>query len=1427
MKRIATRISTAFLLIFTLSSLTGFQATGPAQRNRLVDPFAIGWLVTDTNGDGIADFAPGKVVVPAVPSAVENAAAADVAARIGFATTGLTLPIVVTATDDRGDGPRIYIGGSAAPASYRAVLQQRFDQLQTDEGGVFQLDDNIIVMGKDEAALLAAAEGFAGRAPYIWRIPGEKLSALATAAGNGARITGLTFAKGKAGINRVLLEGTAAATVSALEAVLNDAKFASVHEIAVTANGATVSAVSSKALPALTPAPAADAPAAGGADDAAAAGPARLDLATIYTMRGLFRGTPRMPIPSNLDSQLYVPAGAAGVAMANLAARMGLETTGITIPLATPATTATVRDVRTKAVVMEGSVTGDEAAKKMREEDTAAAQSETALSAGEGELCIVDKAFGRQPALLVRGDPAGATSALNLLNGHFPNVWETGKQHMNVEEMRYDLHRFFSLRSAAGQASAVLYRLGKWSEEIKAAGAPHDVEAKVFVDIADKGLAALVQAELTKQLGVASVKVEAASMRAGTQCCDKVPNLHYDEPGYTFRQATPTFTEDLTIPWEGTRLINAVKSALPKLKAGEPVRLLARVSESPEQRLKLRNQLGAMLREAGAKNASVVVLSAYKQGFSWLMDEIAPAVKGKAAAMRIEFRRNDDPTKTRTMFTPARWVQELYPVDEMLARELAIPLEKITLEMFEPAPKAPTYRVHVMDAAGKEILTREFSVSTINRPWNGVMKEYETVQIDTGWVKMESGATAVLDQRIATDTEEFWEHYQNVTLPRVFQSVMATFHGELRPEFAPAFDTLRIDIHMSEPDYELGIDKERISSLEALQEDTFYSTENFINMMGDLMAGRALGHVGRIMPIVHNAEDGKDGKVHIEFYAKPAGIPGVELKWTDAAGRKHEKNRELWPITGAFQPRLIQARVAAGQAGPQSLTWLMPADFKDDKFDEWIGLEGENQVVRSMFPVEQARGQLQWAERMHTAGLYRDEVAWPYVKRMGFEFELPVPLTRKSDSAPPREYASFTVQPPASKRPMAADFVTTLPNRPELVQWDEPVRPAENIAVLAKMGENPGFHVYWMGRSYLGQNLWAADVTLPSPAALRSPAKETTLKATIIYSGRQHANEVSSTSHILKLGDQLLKDAPTRDMLKQVNVVLHPITNVDGAEFSVQLAELTPNNMLHPGYHGALAADVAVGQTDVDPIYPESRTRKLLTDAWLPDGFLNPHGYPSHEWVQPFSEYSGWVTNRQGANNGRTWWIPRGWFTSLGFLRGDNYPYSQKIAYEIQDRIAAAQRNVPGLLDLETRMNARYQRFGQKWQPENMQQPLVNDIRIYMALKGQDANGGGGRGGGNVAPGSGGVGGVSPDVTWDTGYTEAPDETAHGEYMKLMASAGLAFDRVHLEYLAKARLRINRTEREQAGRVTWRVERLRPNLPAGETEPPVAGQPNQ
>jgi hypothetical protein len=44
---------------------------------------------------------------------------------------------------------------------------------------------------------------------------------------------------------------------------------------------------------------------------------------------------------------------------------------------------------------------------------------------------------------------------------------------------------------------------------------------------------------------------------------------------------------------------------------------------------------------------------------------------------------------------------------------------------------------------------------------------------------------------------------------------------------------------------------------------------------------------------------------------------------------------------------------------------------------------------------------------------------------------------------------------------------------------------------------------------------------LPSPSTLRSIAKETTLKAAIVYSGRQHAKEVSNTRHIFRLAEHL------------------------------------------------------------------------------------------------------------------------------------------------------------------------------------------------------------------------------------------------------------------------------------------------------------------
>src|SRR5260370_24000470 len=69
-------------------------ASPPEEKASLLeDPFRLGAILQDTNGDQIADMVCGHVIVSASPSAAENAAAANLAARLGYETSALTLPL--------------------------------------------------------------------------------------------------------------------------------------------------------------------------------------------------------------------------------------------------------------------------------------------------------------------------------------------------------------------------------------------------------------------------------------------------------------------------------------------------------------------------------------------------------------------------------------------------------------------------------------------------------------------------------------------------------------------------------------------------------------------------------------------------------------------------------------------------------------------------------------------------------------------------------------------------------------------------------------------------------------------------------------------------------------------------------------------------------------------------------------------------------------------------------------------------------------------------------------------------------------------------------------------------------------------------------------------------------------------------------------
>src|SRR2546427_10603695 len=113
----------------------------------------------------------------------------------------------------------------------------------------------------------------------------------------------------------------------------------------------------------------------------------------------------------------------------------------------------------------------------------------------------------------------------------------------------------------------------------------------------------------------------------------------------------------------------------------------------------------------------------------------------------------------------------------------------------------------------------------------------------------------------------------------------------------------------------------------------------------------------------------------------------------------------------------------------------------------------------------------------------------------------------------------------------------------------------------------------------------------PIEASHWSQAKQTTMKPTIVYSARQHANEVSSTSHVLKKAELLLTDPADRAKLDKVNGVIHPITNADGAQLAYDLQKINPTYMLHAGSLGGLGVDGTQQQWEARPTDPPSSAR--------------------------------------------------------------------------------------------------------------------------------------------------------------------------------------------------------------------------------------------
>src|SRR5436190_532589 len=110
----------ALLVIVAGASATGRSAPVDVASPlaALSDFFKPGVVWQDKNDDGAVDFVDARIVLPDNPSSAELAAAADVAARLGYETSAMNIPIArLTASA----GTSIFIGAKSLPKGVAIV----------------------------------------------------------------------------------------------------------------------------------------------------------------------------------------------------------------------------------------------------------------------------------------------------------------------------------------------------------------------------------------------------------------------------------------------------------------------------------------------------------------------------------------------------------------------------------------------------------------------------------------------------------------------------------------------------------------------------------------------------------------------------------------------------------------------------------------------------------------------------------------------------------------------------------------------------------------------------------------------------------------------------------------------------------------------------------------------------------------------------------------------------------------------------------------------------------------------------------------------------------------------------------------------------------------------------------------------------------
>ncbi len=1059
------------------------------------------------------------------------------------------------------------------------------------------------------------------------------------------------------------------------------------------------------------------------------------DLLSLFTMKGLYGDLNADGLPDTVDGRIVVPASESIRAVAPLASKIVLHTAGAAFPLV-----YLDSEIEFKKSVVAPILVGNTSL--TRELNRVGKLILPNLENASGLIQAVPQAFNKSSALIVTAaDSLGLEKILAYLSGSFPYFDAAQDGQPRLSDALVDVERF--LKGEKGAAEA------KFAREAKA----------VFESLKDKDLESL-KAEIL--LPRPNPEFEEA-LRKSAAGIVKGPELEVRTD--VLKSAKRIFEKEQVFAWEAEEALTAVRDKLQGLvETAAPVRISLGLSESPESRARIK----ARIEEAAAgllktSKAEVEVLSAYKQGFFWIVEKAIPALKGKPVSkIMIRFpEARDDIGKPKRFYTESsRWLQELYPVDEIIARDLGLPLESVQFEMTEAA--VVSYELTALDARNAVLWTGSFAPRVREAHYLNALPEWGNVQVSTGWIRLDHGTEILLDQTLPTDLERLWSYFQDEGLGPVLDHILKKTGGA--PSFSkqPYFKQLKVEVWASEPDFRIGLDEEIVSSLEALHDEIYFDTLDFLRGITEIEADRddvpedssRFSAPGNVFPVIHpSAEDGPP-RMKITFEDWPAASPRLNLSWK-------ERDREELTRTISFSP-----------LKPKNLS--LPAlvySGLEEKIDRLIfdlDIEKESDYLEFLDLLASYR-------ELQAGGAVSDPLGFPRLNGLSFTLRSGRLIKEETvPSAPVSKEAGLPAPPPL---PAGVPIVDTLRiQSPEMVE-----------ETIARLSAFPVLRTYIAGRSYENRRVPVIEAYTPSGPNVSIP-RLISLKPTLYLSGRQHANEVSSTNYILKLAELLATDKATQESVRKINFVLHPMENPDGAALAYTLQALTPFHSLHAGRYSSLGLEIGTMTGSSRPLLPEAAVKRDINAKWFPDIALNLHGYPSHEWVQQFSSYSPYLF--------RDYWIPRGWFAYVPGVSLPIYDRYKTAGEDIRSFIIAEMNADPGLKESNQKFYARYARWASRWQPHLDYLEIEDGLNLYAKRRASTEN--------RLT--------ARNRMTYAEETPELMDETAHGAWLDFLSTQGLTYLRAHIKYLSRAKFDVVRIEEEVADRIRIQFLRGRPGV---------------